>query len=79
MNLRKEQQNCVFIESCIGCDRLSTASEVRRAMELSVQTNFGLGGISNELSNAESSGVGVLLEKLAWAALCDGTLSSRNN
>ena len=77
MNLRREQMNPVFIESCIGCDRISTGSEIRWAMEFSFQSGFELDCTSDESSNVETVDVGVLGEKLAWAAFRNDPLNPK--
>jgi hypothetical protein len=79
MNLRRELGNPVFIDSCLGCDRLSTGDEVRRATEFSFQAAFELGLTSDRTFAVESWRMDVLLEKLAWAAFCNDTPNRKNN
>ena len=79
MILRRELRNPVFIESCLGCDRLSTGDEVRSAMEISFQTAFEFGRTSGRTSAVEFRSMDVLLKKLAWSAFCNDTLNCKNN
>jgi hypothetical protein len=73
MNLDPKQKNSV------GCDRISTGEEARRAVEFLFQTAFELGCISGRTSAVGCRSMDMVLDNLAWAAFCNDTLNRKNN